>query len=436
MFEKETHGNDVTGIITVLNGLQALPGLFGRIGQQLGALNSTSVRTGAIGANVSTSNLPNPPKTPASPPAPPQPLMPNLMDGVGSKIASAGKGMVQEIAPLIGEAIGTIAPELGAVLGPIGEAGQSVVTSFKSLFDAANKAASTLTTFASAMVTSGGTGQEQGRLNAFGGALGLSGQDLSQLSRTLAHNLATSGVAASMGQKAGIYDYGNPFMQLDKAKNLEKAFDYIASSRTPLEQATVAARAWGIESALLARNLDQQTRLQLKASGELQASINSPQLVKAAGAFNAQLSRITGAIGGIGTLIGGQIMQLLTPFLEIGANAAESIARILNLGLAVTDFITGPIRALTQVLVDLASFNLDKAKTDINNILNGTFFRDPAKDLKDATDNLLQATKQGTFGGGDRARGAVPGGLTGMNFNVSWGWGTADAARMGAFAGG
>lgn len=480
---------ELKSLTPTLSGLQSVSDMLDKIGNQLSALKGVNIRLGGGGSGgaagggrggANSNALPRIPSLPSwAKPSPLQNSINNIQQaqqaGNAQSMAAwnarilkalpvpqlppAQKSLLQrlgnvamssrfslgggggQIMPLVGQTLKALGPEIASAFGPAAvaalgplAAGVAIAgTGLKLLFDAANTAAQSLTTFNQAMITSGGTASEQGRLNSLGGAIGLSPQDLAQMSRTLADRLATSGVAAGMGQKAGIVDSGNPFLQLDKAKALGKAFDYIASSKTSLENATIAARAWGLESVLLARNLNEQTQQQLKNDGMISASIANPKTLQAATMFNAQVSRLKSGFQDITTVIGSEAMQALTPFIELAANGVKNLAIVLNLAKSFNDFIMGPIRALTEILVDLASLNFTKAKADFNDILTGKFLKDPAHDLKDAAASMLQATKQGMTGGGERARGALPSGWNGTNMNMSWG--AADASRMGAFGG-
>jgi hypothetical protein len=468
---------ELKSLMPVLAGLQSVSDMLDKIGNQLIAIKGMNLRVNMNGGSGgSGSAIPRPPSLPSwarpsalqsqvnnlqqaqqagnssavsawnakilkSLPVPdlPKSLMQRLGGVAMSSRFSLGGGHAQMM-PLLGQTIKALGPEIGAAIGPgavaamapLAVAAAVAVAGLKILFDAASSAAETLRSFAMAGAIGGGTASETGRLSALGSSYGMSGDQMANLSRSIAAHLGTQ-PGMIVGGTAGVQNpLGGTFLgKKDTSADALKLMKVVGDINTPLDKAQTIAHEFNIEFALMDRYMSDGVKAQRELNGVISGGIASATNVKAATDFNARIESIKTSFSQISTVIGGQAMQALQPFVTVLANGMQTVAMVTVVLGKFFDVLMGPMRTMLQIMADLVSGDFKSALDDLNKLKNGDWMKDPAKDLKDAANAMLQATKQGTFGGGERARGATPSGWSGVNMNMSWH--TRDAASMGAF---
>lgn len=316
-----------------------------------------------------------------NPPAPPS-LAQKLMSAVMSSRVGFGAGGVQ-LMPLVNRILPLLGTQVVAATTVIG-----------GLAAAAKAAADGLTSFRDAMLTSGGTRAETAQLGTLGGAIGLSDQQMARMAHSFSDSISQGGTAAGFAGRAGIYDIGI-FGDTDKAKNLLK---WAAALRQMSDaEATRAARATGTEDLLKFRDLSDSTFRQLYKDAIERAQEFSPERVREAAQFNAQMGRLQIAFS--------DLMVSLSPLIRLFAY--------------LTEFVTFVVRSI-ESLFDF---------TDIIDTLNGDpggkkrKAREAAQEKREsaldkntaALKEAAAAMKAGIYGGGERARATMPGKLSGFN---------------------
>lgn len=271
----------------------------------------------------------------------------------------------------------------------------------KSLTNAAMEAAQAIREFRGAQLTSGATAAEQGQLGGVGGVAGLSGQQMADMARSFSRAISTGGVAAGYASRAGIYDPGGEiFGDVNKATNLLKWAD--ALTKMSDAEAKRAARVTGTEPLLFWRDINgglrETIKLETARSGLLkkQGQIPSAQLQAHAFRINNAIEDIKQSFGNV--------------FLPIIAAGAEKIANI------------------AQWLADAFSANwiLKLLGIDPRKLENKNRSLDANTE---AIKEMAQLLKNGIYGGGERARGAIPSQWLGSG-PQNW---ARQAANLGAF---
>jgi len=328
------------------------------------------------------------------------PQSPSFVDKIKDVIMTSRVGGGGGLMPLAGKALGLLGPEIAVAAAGV-----------KLLWEAAQAAAESLISFRQAMYTSGGTASETGRLKALGAATGV--QDTAGLSRTLSDALKTSEGAAA-GQRAGIRDYGgNLSGPVDKATNLLKLMDFIGDkNKTTDEEAIRIARALHVEELLIYRDVSDTMKQRIKIAAMENQLAHTSGAANAAADLNAEMG----------------ILQLKLDTLAVEAGpalihfATSVIDELLTLG-EVLGWLTKPIIALIDLSEKLSVSGLFKQFLDIfdSGSKNTQDHRDAVERNTDALNsNTAAALRNGTYGGGERARGAVPsswGGANSRNWN-------------------
>lgn len=144
--------------------------------------------------------------------------------GAGAAGASAAGGAGMAIA-------GTGAV---AALGPIGIAVLALIVHFELLkaavqavWEAANQAAQALSQVAAGRFVSGGTPDEQAKLNAIGGLVGMGPEEISDVARNFGENLSTNPKARAEAAARGISAFGGPYGDQNDARRLLEAIERI-----------------------------------------------------------------------------------------------------------------------------------------------------------------------------------------------------------------
>lgn len=236
----------------------------------------------------------------------------NFNNSLGSRIASAFSSTrfnMGRFSPLIGRSMKALGVDAASAAPVLALAG------------AATQAANALNTFRQNMFTSGGSGMEQARMGGMGGALGLSGAAMAQMSREFAQRITSDPAAAYFAQKAGVRDLPGVFGSVDKARNLLKWIG--ALSKMPESQAIRAARATGTEGLLPLRDMSPNIRQSLERSAQIQATVFSPTMIRDARDFSGAMAHLNMATQTLVAEIGGPVMAVMGRFANGLANIAD-----------------------------------------------------------------------------------------------------------------
>lgn len=336
--------------------------------------------------------------------------VPAITPGVG-----AGKGGV----PGIGSLLAGLLPiaELAELANPIGIA----IAAVTAMAMAAGAAAASLNAFQESMITSGGSAAEVGRLSVYGSAAGVS--NMADLARQLADRLATNGAAAGFGHEAGISDNNGAWSKMDKASNLQKAIDHILDPKISEQQAARFARVEQLEMFLKLRGISEQTKANLEEVARLNAMAHGIGPTKQAAEFNAQIAMLSTNFDTITTSLGSAFLPTMTGAVKLLNQLSPAIESAV---LALTPLIKLLLKATPLGAMADASAWIDR----IHKALEDKPHADAMRRHADAMDAHSVALKNGTFGGGERARGALP---------AAWGranapnWSSGGPATLGAF---
>lgn len=296
-------------------------------------------------------------------------------------------------------AIASYAPEIAAFTSAV----YLAKTAIETMADAINE-------FASNARTGGGTGAQTALATSFG----ISGET----ARAIINSIATNPIAATYAAKVGVRDYG----QFDSTNKTEKVLRLAEELRSlPYEDALRTARAIGngAEEILKYRNVSDATIKRLKQDAAIQESIYTPEQIRNAAEFSVSLGRVVDAFKAFMVSISGDILSSLTRLLNDIANAlymASLGARTLRLALE-TLFPGGK----------KSGDSMDKIRADFQNWEQKKL--EATKASTHATEALNATLKDGIFGGGDRARGAIPAGWKGYNMD-KW---IGQSVSLGAF---
>jgi hypothetical protein len=337
---------------------------------------------------------PLPPKAARTPPTTAQRLQNAILS---TRIGVGANGL--QIAPLVGRLL----PLLGKFAGPIGIAAAALTT----LAQITNQASENLREFRNAMLTGGGSATETALSRALGDSNG-------ELAREFARTISSGGIAASYAARAGISDPGGElFGDVNKTKNLLKWAE--ALRKMSQVDAIRAARATGTEELLKTRDISKRAFEQLKQTAILQAQVNSPDKVRAAANFNAQLDRAKMNFESVTNIIGSHFMKAATPILQLVNGIAEAGIKIANSPLG---------KVLMNILNPLAG-----ALGAVNDAMNPPEKENATKQNTEALRELAQVLRNGVYGGGERARSAIPRQWSGYNSDA---W-AREAMNLGAF---
>lgn len=265
----------------------------------------------------------------------------------------------------------------------------------------AGDAAESLRAFRDSQITTGGTGTQTALL----AALGID----PKLARSFGQRIATDPMAGGFAARAGIYNPGGEiFGDTNTATNLLK---WVEALRKMSDiDARRAARITGSEDLLKYRYLSQDTMNQLGRDAAQTSRIRGPEQVRAAAEFEVQMGRL-------GTAFDDLKVQLADGFIPIVTGAVKVIA--------------DAVRWFNEVF---GGNGVGAGKTDIfGNRYGSGNAKNPQIQALDANTASLRELagilKDGIYGGGERARGAIPAGWTGQWYD-KW---SKNAIGLGAF---
>ena len=323
-------------------------------------------------------------------------------------------------APGLGSMLADLLPiaELAELANPIGIA----IAGVTAMAAAASSAAASLTSFKESMITSGGSAAEVGRLSVYGSAAGVN--NMAEIARQLADRLATNPAAAGFGASAGVHDLGGAYSPLDKAKNLQKMIDHILDPNISEQQAARFARVEQLEMFLKLRGISAETRANLDAVGRLNSLTHGTTATKQAAEFNAEIAMLETNFDTISTSLGSAMLPTMTSAVKLFNQLAPGINSTVI-----------ALEPLVKLLMMTTPFGAMAAISDLIERINKSMDNKPHTAAMDrhtaAMDAHGAALKNGTFGGGERARGALPA-AWGRGNAGNWGGG-GGATLLGAF---
>lgn len=307
-------------------------------------------------------------------------------------------GMGGGVQPLVGRSLAALSS-----LGPAGMAAAAAVVAVGALGMAANHAAGLIRNLAGARFTSGGTPGQIGMMAGLAAGTGQSVGGIAGQSRELALRLASDPYARMAGQQYGVkpdYLANNPMhAKLNTAENYLKLAQGILNDANE-SRAVRAARATGMENILGMRDMSPGLRNRLL---NMNAEMMTPQGRQAAADLQGTL--------GLLSLSMQKLLMSATPLIEGFAGGALLLSNIIDYLIKVAKTVLNIPGLLYQGIRSL--LGLDNTYDLINQKIKNIW--DPAKAQDEQTRAIKDNTKElrqfrnGLWGGGERAKGAMPG---------------------------
>lgn len=348
-----------------------------------------------------------------------------LMQTVASSRIGAGGGLM----PLIGE-LGSLVG--GAAGGPIGLALTVATSALKGFSEAVRVASEGLASFRDAKTLSGGTTQQVASLTA----LGLPQGDITGLASSIRERMSRDPFAMHAGMRLGVgVQLPEPFADPNKAGFLLKIVEGLEAVQDPTQRAILAHRAHA-ESLLPLLDLSEKVRKEMMADAKVMADISGdPGATQAAKDFQAELGRLG---RNFQMLLQAGVKPLLPALADMTGKLAtffQMMAEAQNLQNRLQARVWEGVQAAVKEPWK-AKDHLKKAQEEslqmIKDFASGAAAHNTAMQSHSAAMQAhADALKQGTFGGGSRAQGALPQHLRGWAFDKAV---DGNAMRLGAFA--
>lgn len=319
------------------------------------------------------------------------------------RLSKAGASVTQDKKPSLGsrlaQAIGSTRigangayPLINSIFRVFGTTGSYALAAGTALLKLSQEALEAGKAFATLKFVSGASQGEAGRLAAFGSFAGV---NLGSASRSLNHELTTNGQAVAFGQRLGLRGNVGAYGNTDDATNLLKLIDEIRKQDKEL----------GRPEAIRTLRILNQEGLQplLDVSDELYGKLKrlGKEQAEAFRGFDKEVAEFQGEW----TVFIEEMKLTLLPFLREAIKLATNLLKFIN--------------SDSQVEGGNAMLHTGGSRTQ------STIDRHTR-----AMEDHSRALQAGTFGGGARARGAVPAAWTGIN-SGTW---RGQAAALGAFA--
>lgn len=383
--------------------LKKFSATMSQLKELVAGLNDVNKALGSAGGSKS----PKVPKVPKPPPTMQEKLMTALMS---SRIGSGGNLM-----PLVGN--------LAKVLGPAALPILAAVEGIKMLGEAASATAALLGKNAQSYYKSGGTPGEL----AIGDMIGrATGTNISDLARQHQAAINGGGMPTAMAAQHGVYDQpGMPNLNAMQGY-LKQLFDVADKSKTTDAQ---AMRETMVDPALSpALQMRDMNPADLKEMKEIQSDMFSPESRAAAAHFQLLIAKIGLGFDSFVAAVG-------TPILEFLNHITGGTDGIKRFGKALGSMVA-PIFEIANAVFDaLPSFDafsdwIELLIKDITEMSPAEFLKDAAtgpaaraanaavsatEDNTAAIREHTQIMREGTYGGGARTRGAIPGAYHGVN---------------------
>lgn len=318
---------------------------------------------------------------------------------LSSRFSLGGGGA--SIQPLVGQSLRALGQAAGAAGAGLAVAAAAAIA----FMEAVKYVRAVFADMRSGFWSSGGSGSF-GQIAGIGAIMGRDGAQMGQMARALGDRLLNDPTAAMFGRRAGIDTRANSiFGSQDNAKQLMQAAEFIRNNSQ--SDAMRFARATGTEDLLGLRDISDSTFKEAKAMFEAMAS---PEMRKASAEFDAQLG-----------ILGGEFKKFLV---EVIGPMLPGLTLLVRVGRALLEPVLLLVRGLTWLHDKFVSFvdwiartfpwmfpvapgngsgasGGDKGAKDI--------LRNNTNALDRNTDAIMSLTRQ-IFGGGARARRAIPSG--------------------------
>lgn len=372
------------------------------IGRQLATLPQGARVPSASGGNAAVAAS----QRAGRPPRPTPSLGQQVASAIGSSRVSFQNGRMQ-LNPLVNRIV-PIFMRLSPVL--------SVATlAIGAMASAAASAAASIAAFRDSQITTGGTGAQTAMLRSMGIDPGLA--------RSFGQRIASDPMAAGFAARAGVYNPGGEtFGDTNTATNLLKMAESLR--RMSERDALRTARITGTEDLLKFRGASEGTMNQLRQDAGQTDKIMNPDQVKIATEYQLQMVRLNSAFSDLATSLG----QYVIPIISAGAEFLADSVRGLNM------MLNSPIvKWFIENLTPVGQIGKGaKAFSDANKPRGlGKDAQVSALDANTASlRELAGILKDGIYGGGERARGAVPAGWKAQYYN-EW---SRNAVGLGAFS--
>ncbi len=308
-----------------------------------------------------------------------------------------------------GAAAGVMVAE---ALLPVALAATAAAGSIKMMDAAVEAATRELRQLRQAVAMSGGTTGEVSRL------AGMGIPDIPGQSAALRERLATDPMAMAAGQRVGIgYQMPRPFGTANEAELLLKALEGLRQIRDAEEQLRVA-RALGLEGMIDQIRVSDDVWQAMKADAALRAQIANPAYQQAARDFDAELRRLQTNFKSLEMVVGQPVIALAADALAVFNDGMRTAAAVIK---PVSDLATKYRMEIVGVMVPIVGF-VDKL-SDLARSLGWLKDLDKKEEerrqeqaLRENNERLRElsrAIEKGIWGGGARARSAMPAGWSG-----------------------
>jgi hypothetical protein len=328
-----------------------------------------------------------------------------LMGLIGSTRLNMGGA-----SPLVGRMAGLFGP---AASGPLTVAAAAATAPLTLLGGAAKMAADSLKQVSQNLATSGGRPGDFSRLFA----LGLNAQQAGDLSSRLRSNLSDPAAQLARAQLGLNPVSSSPFGQTNNAKILADTLERLAGVQNPDQQLRLA-RMLGVEDLLDDLRVSPGIRAQRQQDAARREGLMTPQNLQNARDFNALLKDTGDLFGEIKDVFGATLMQDATMFLRGFNDELRKLVPVLEgagVGLrdTIREYFLKPIAMLAAVrggqdpLAVAAGMDAAWAIQDAQAALT----RAQQANTQALQQNTSAILNPGTYGGGSRARGALPAAL-------------------------
>jgi len=316
--------------------------------------------------------------------------------------------------------------EIGQTFAPLVAAVTATVVAIGLMTKAAIDASSAMMKIG---LTAGGTGAQTAQLSILGNVLGA---DMGELSRKFADEISKGGAASGFAAQAGIFHHGT-FDTTNVAQKLLAWMKYL-DTLSP-EEAMRRARTTGTEALLPYRSLSKQTKNTLDMDANVRSTVIDSKTQKDMLEMQVAFARIQEA----GVNVAVALVKIFNSTYDV-TGMLNRFADELNIAALQLTVWNDYVRAATAQLnngsadekLQIAS-DLIKDQMNLTNAQNGRDEKHKTS-LDQNTDALhrntdAMAQRNGTYGGGERARGAIPPKWDGVN-SERW---LGEARRLGAF---
>jgi hypothetical protein len=361
-----------------------------------------------------TNNRFSPPRTPRAPAIPNTPGVSIARSLLSTRFPVLGSSMLgKDVLNIAGinpqavlksvAALGPAAEMAGAALGPLAVAAIAVTAAF----NVAQLSAGAINADRRANAASGGSAAQSASANAIAGSIGLNGSAISGLSNTIAGGGAASAIAMQLGISPV---RGGLTGDMNDAKAFTKVTDYLRRIKRP-EDALRTAELLGNRDLVQVRDMSQGTYDRLK---KVQGSTQEQRT--AAADFDAEMVIFNKQLD--------QLKYSLSPVVREFATFTGGINDFLNI-------IQGKGGSWDAVVKGLTSGGIvagNPIVTSIGQIVEHLMGGDSKKQEAAAREKQTRAINENTraikqsreiIGGGSRAQGAIPSGITGREIDAA-----------------